>query len=210
MLDLFIGKRELGKTTLAVSVSQFYDTRVIFDPRHMINTTNDVLTEGNIKGALYEMLNDRADVIIRPTFDKQRAFDEMCREIYDWIRDNPDERFCLIIDEVRFIEMPEANQYFDFIVRCTNRSMVAVLMTMHGVVDVSTDLRRVADYWVLFQITLDADLDRIRERCGDEIAEQVQKLKPYQYIVWNDSNGTSRTYTDSSKWFVPINRSHAA
>jgi hypothetical protein len=210
LLDLLIGKRELGKTTLAVSISQFYDTRVIFDPRHMINTTSDILSEGQISGILYELLNQRAEIIIRPKFDKQRAFDEMCQEIYDWLQDNPDQQFCLLLDEARFIEAPEKNQHFEFIVRCTNRTLVAVLITMHGIVDVSTDLRRVADFWVLFRITLDADVDTIRERCGNEIAEKVRTLEPYQYIVWNDSNGTFKVFTDSAKWFVPLNRSTAS
>lgn len=206
MLSLFIGKRELGKTTLAVFVSQSYAKRVIFDPRHMINTAPLVLSEGQIKGVLYEILDARADVVIRPKFDVQTAFDEMCSEIMEWIDDNPNVKFCLFIDEIRFIQSPESNQYFDFIVRCTDGNMVAVLMTMHGIPDASTDLRRIADFLVLFQLTLAADVDTIRERCGDEVAEKVQTLKPYQYIVWNDRNGSWKEHYDSAKWFVPIQR----
>lgn len=207
MLDLFIGKRELGKTTLAVKVSHNYDTRVIYDPRHMINTTSDILTEQNIRGLLYDLLNERSEIVIRPVFDKQRAFDDMCAEIYEWLKDNPNEKFCLLIDEVRFVEQPEANAYFEFIVRCTKRELVAVLFTCHGIVDVSADLRRIADYWIMFRLTLDADIDRVRERCGNDVADKVQTLEPYQYIVWNDSNGTWKFFPDSTKWYIPLNRS---
>lgn len=211
MLDLVIGKRELGKTTLAVFICFHFSTRVIFDPRHMIHTTSDVLTDGQISdGTLYSMLNTRAEIIIRPAFDKEIVFEEMCAEIYRWLKDNPGEPFCLLIDECRFVKSPEENQHFDFIVRCTPRSEVTVIMTCHGIVDVSPDLRRVADYWILFRLTMEADLDRVRERCGDTVAEAVQRLEPYEYIVWNDANSSWRKFSDRSAWYVPLERGKVA
>lgn len=204
MLDLIIGKRELGKTTLAVSLSHHFTTRVIFDPRHMINTTSDILTDKNIEPMLYDMLNDRAEIIIRPHFDKEHVFSEMCGQIYDWLQDHPDEPFCLLIDEARFVSKPEENQYFDYIVRCTNRDTVSTVMTCHGVIDISPDLRRIADYWILFRLTMEADLDRVRERCGDIVADEVQKLSPFEYIVWNDSVSTWRKHSEKEKWYVKL------
>jgi hypothetical protein len=204
MLDLIIGKRELGKTTLALSIAGSFETRVIFDPRHMIETTSDILNERTISGNLYEMLEMRSEVIVRPYFDVETCFSLMCDEIYDWLQDNSGKRFCLVIDECRFVKEPEKNPKFDFIVRCTNRSRVTVIMTCHGIVDVSPDLRRVADYWIMFRLTMEADIDRVRERCGDDVAEAVQKLGPYQYIVWNDANATWKAHLDSTKWFVPM------
>lgn len=205
MLDLFIGRRELGKTTLAVHTSRFFDTRVFFDPRHMINTTSDILTDGQVSGVLYDLLDTRAEIVIQPHFQKEETFAEMCAEICAWLKDNPGEKFCLLFDECRFIKAPEENEHFDWIVRCTPREQVSVIMTCHGVVDVSPDLRRVADYWVLFHLTMEADVDRVRERCGEEIAEEVQKLAPYEYIVYNDAvNGAWRKHTDRAKWFTPL------
>jgi hypothetical protein len=205
MLDLIIGRRELGKTTLAVSLCRHFSTRVIFDPRHMIHTTSDVLTDGQIgDGVLYSMLDTRAEIIVRPSFEKEKVFEEMCAEIYAWLKDNPGEPFCLLIDECRFVKEPEKNPHFDFIVRCTPRADVTVIMTCHGIVDVSPDLRRVADYWLLFRLTMEADIDRVRERCGNDVAEEVQKLEPYEYIVWNDANSTWRKYTDKTAWFVSL------
>jgi len=204
MLDLLIGKRELGKTTLAVSISRNSPTRVTFDPRHMISTTSDILSEGQIEGVLYGMLNERAEIIVRPQFDIERAFSEMCAEIYSWLKDNPGEPFCLLLDEARFVKNPEENLHFDYIVRCTPRSEVNVLLTCHGVVDISSDLRRIADFWILFQLTLEGDLDRVRERCGNEVADEVQKLNPYEYIVWNDAIGRWKKHTDKAAWYVRL------
>ena len=211
MLDLVIGKRELGKTTFAVSLTREFPTRVIYDPRHMIHTTDDILTGTvPVQSALYEMLNDRAEIIVRPDYDMEGTFTAMCEGIDAWIRDNPGEAFCLLLDEARFIKAPEAIPQFDFIVRCTPRSNVTVILTCHGVVDVSPDLRRIADYWILFLLTMEADLDRVRERCGDTVADEVQKLNSYEYIVWNDANSTWRKHTERQRWYVPLERQSVA
>ena len=152
MLDLIIGRRELGKTTLAVSLCRSFDTRVIFDPRHMINITPDVLTTGNVQDTLYAALDDRQEIIVQPGFDVEGTFAAMCAEIYAWLRDNPGESFCLLVDEARFVRTPEENPHFDYIVRCTPRSDVTVILTCHGIVDISPDLRRVADYLIFFPL----------------------------------------------------------
>jgi len=210
MLDLAIGRRELGKTTFAVHLCRHFSTRVIFDPRHMIHTTDDILYDGQVKGVLYEMLDTRAEIIVRPRFSVEETFAEMCGEIYDWLLDNPDEPFCLLIDEARFVKTPEDDRHFDYIVRCTPRSRVTVIMTCHGIVDISPDLRRVADYLILFRLTMEADLDRVRERCGNEVAEEVQHLEPYEYIVWNDAIGASRKHTEKERWYVSLGTSPVA
>jgi hypothetical protein len=204
MLDLIIGRRELGKTTLAVSLSRHFSTRVIFDPRHMIHTTSDILTDGEIEGVLYGMLDERAEIIVRPHFDKEQTFAAMCAEIYSWLKDNPGEPFCLLVDEARFVRTPEENPHFDYIVRCTPRIDTTVIMTCHGIVDISPDLRRVADYWILFRLTMEADLDRVRERCGNMVAEEVQKLEPFEYIVWNDATSAWRKHLDKERWYTPL------
>jgi len=150
------------------------------------------------------MLNDHAEVIVRPRFDVEQAFAEMCLEIFSWLSDNPDEQFFLLVDEVRFVKNPEENQHFSYIVRCTKREKVTVALTCHGVTDITTDLRRIADFWILFKLTLEADLDRVRERCGEDVAIEVQALNPYEYIVWNDSIAASRKHSERSKWFVSL------
>jgi hypothetical protein len=204
MLDLVIGRRELGKTTLAVSLSRHFATRVTFDPRHMIHTTSDILTDGQIEGVLYSMLNERAEIIVQPNFSKEETFAAVCAEIYAWLKDNPGEPFCFLVDEARFVKEPEKNEHFDYIVRCTARDDVTVIMTCHGIVDISPDLRRVADYWILFRLTMEADLERVRERCGNQVAEEVQKLNPFEYIVWNDAVSTWRKHSDKENWYVPL------
>lgn len=202
MLDLLIGRRELGKTTLALHLARNSDTRVIWDPRHMIHTTADVLTDSQVTGILYEMLDTRPEIVVRPHFDIDGTFSAMCEEIYNWVRENPDQKFCLLVDESRFVSEPEKNFYFDFIVRCTPSKYVTVIFTAHSAIDISTHLRRIADFWVLFQMTMQSDLQAVRERCGPEVEREVQTLQPYQFIVWNDGLRKWRKRTDSKTWYT--------
>jgi hypothetical protein len=204
MLNLIIGKRELGKTTLAVNLARYHSTRVIFDPRHMINTSRCILTDSQIKDGLYNALDTEPEIIIRPHFDKEAAFEATCEEIYQWLQDSPGEPLCFLVDESRFVSEPEKNQHFDYIVRCLPSSQVTVILTCHGIVDVSTDLRRIADYWILFRLTMESDLDRVRERCGDTVADEVQRLEPFQYIVWNDQKSVYTKKTEPRKWYVKL------
>lgn len=204
MLDLFIGRRELGKTTLAVSIARHFPTRVLFDPRHMLNTGGIVLIDDQVS-QLEFILDDHAEIIVRPDLmEVDQVFEEMCRQIYLWLREHPEEKLCLLVDEARFVKEPEKIRWFDYIVRCTKRDMVTVEMTCHGVVDISPNLRRIADLWVLFQLTQGADIDTVRERCGDAVADQVSLLKPYEYIVWDDSLHRWKRHTDPTLWYVPL------
>jgi hypothetical protein len=204
MLDLVIGRRELGKTTFAVNLSRHYSTRVLWDPRHMIQTSRVIITESNLVD-LYAALDTEPEIIVRPHFDKEKAFEEMCLIIYQWLQANPGEQFCLLIDESRFLPEPEKDQHFDFIVRCLPSSQVMVILTCHGVVDVSPDLRRISDHWILFHLTMESDLDRVRERCGDIVAKEVSELKPFEYVVWNDQRGEWRKETKKETWYVKLN-----
>jgi hypothetical protein len=210
MLIMCIGRRELGKTTFAVRLSRDFDKRVFFDPRNMIHTSDVILTDNQITGVLYEMIDTQNEIVIQPSFEVEKSFYDTCEEIFAWLKDNPGKKFCFLFDESRFVKNPEQNRYFDSIVRCMPSADVAVIITAHGVPDINTHLRRIADYWILFQLTLEADIDTVRERCGNEVANEVQKLKPYEYIVWDDGRRRWRKETNSQKWFVQINERIAA
>jgi hypothetical protein len=44
----------------------------------------------------------------------------------------------------------------------------------------------------------------VRERCGEQVANEVQQLEPYEYIVWNDAISTWRKHSDKASWYVPL------
>jgi hypothetical protein len=205
MLDLFIGKRELGKTTLAVKVSKSWSTRVNFDPRHMIETTRVVLHDD--LSVFPELLDECPEITIQPVGDINAVFADTCSRLVRWLGENPGELLFFLVDEIRFLDSPQDDDNFRYLVRAFPREQVSIGITCHGVTDVSTDLRRIADYWILFRLTLEADLERIRERCGEQVEMEVKKLKPFEYIVWNDAISSWKKHDQPAKWFIQLKAS---
>jgi hypothetical protein len=83
---------------------------------------------------------------------------------------------------------------------------VNAILTCHRPVDISVDIRAIADYWCIFQTTQEHDLQIVSQRCGDECADAVQKLRDKQFLLWNDGDGTYVIKSDSTAWFVEIRR----
>lgn len=204
MLTLVIGRRRQGKTTLAYSLSLRSPTRVIFDPRGQFRTTDDILPNGD---GLFELLDDRSEIIIQPREYVRTSFTETCRAFADWIEENPQEQAVLLADEVLFIDTPNTDYpSLDRIIRFGNPERVNVIMTAHRPGDISTDIRAIADYWCIFKTTQEHDLKVIDQRCGPHVAHLVSKLNTKQYIVWSDAEGVYTVKSNSASWYVNIER----
>lgn len=196
----------MGKSTLAYHVAKRSDTRAIFDPRGQYHTTSDVLPDA---GGLYELLDDRYEVIVKPGrgASVEDTFDNFCRVAADWIEDNPGEQICILADEGRLIglESKSTSLHFDWIIRSAREgSDINVVITCHRPVDLSTNIRAIADRLVFFRVSLPGDLSAITDQCGEEVAEQVQLLHDKEFITWNNSRRQYRKVTDASTWYVPI------
>ena len=206
MITVIIGFTGQGKSTLAEYLARRCDTRVIFDPRGQFHTTDDVLPDA---GGLYDLLDSRYEIIIQPGRgrDVEQVFDEVCGTLAEWIEDNPLERVCLIADEARLIglENKSGSLNFDWIVRSAREgSPIDVIITCHRPVDVSTNIRAIANRLVLFRVMLPSDLDLIEEQCGPEVSEEVRKLLDRQFITWNNSRQQWRKIADPATWYVKL------
>lgn len=204
MITVILGRRELGKSTLALFIARQTSTRVIFDPRKQYSTSTAIFT-GQVGPEFFEALDTRSEIIVQPTFNVIQTFEQMCEELSDWIGENPNEPLTLLVDEARFVETSSGiNPYFDWILRCTPRKTVNVIFTAHRPVDIAVDIRSIADFWIMFHTTQEHDLKVIGERCGPQVEEIVRELKPQELVIWNDSRATYRKEMDRGKWFVPM------
>lgn len=206
MITVIIGFTGLGKSTLAYYVSQRATTRAIFDPRGQYNTTADVLPDS---AELYDLLDDRYEVIVRPGrgAEVEEAFDDFCRVVADWVEDNPREPICVLVDEARLVglDSKSTSLHFDWIVRSAREgSPIDVVITCHRPVDVSTNLRAIANRIVFFRVTLPTDLAAIEEQCGEQVTEEVRKLLDRQFITWNNSRQQWRKIADPQTWYIRI------
>lgn len=201
---LCIGRKEQGKTTLGYFLAHNFPTRVIFDPREHFNTGGTVIEEG---AGLYNLLDDTAEVIVKPPDHYPEHFEIVCDELRRWIRDNHEEEFALLVDEAYDIKTPEyMPASLDWLMRKTKRKQTRIIFTAHRPVDISTDIRALSDNWLIFQSTQEHDLRIIRERCGDEVVEQVAQLNPREFINWDDSIGKWTKFSESNRWYMPLEK----
>lgn len=212
MISVIIGFTGQGKSTLAYRVAMRAPTRLIFDPRGQFETTADILPDA---GGLYELLDTRYEVIVRPGrgSEVEETFNETCRVLADWIEDNPHENVCLLVDEGRLVglESKSGSLHFDWIVRSAREgSPIDVIITCHRPIDVSTNLRAIANRLVFFRVMLPIDLATIEEQCGPEVEAMVKNLLDRQFLTWNNSRQQWRKVIDTSSWYVRLKNEHVS
>lgn len=208
MITCIIGFTGQGKSTLASFISRRSQTRVVFDPRGQFETSSDILPDA---GGLYELLDDRYEVIVRPGrgSEVEENFDETCRVIADWIEDNPHESICILADEGRLIGLygKTPSLHFDWIVRSAREgSPIDVIITCHRPTDLHPDLRAIANRLVFFRVMLPGDLETIEDQCGPVVAAEVKNLLDKEFLTWNNSRQQWRKVTDPSSWYIRIDR----
>lgn len=208
MITVIIGFTGQGKTTLAEFISRRSTTRLKFDPRLQFQTTSDIVP--NEQG-LYELLDDRYEVIVQPGrgVAVEEDFDAVCRVLADWIEDNPGEDVCLLVDEGRLVglDSKSVSLNFDWILRSAREgSPISVIITCHRPVDVSTNIRAIANRLIFFRVMLPGDLDSIEAQCGPGVVAEVKKLVDKEFVTWNNSRQQWRKVSDSASWKVELER----
>lgn len=151
-----------------------------------------------------ELLDDLTNcepIIIQP-IDLQETVDALAAVLQTWIMSRPrgeDISLAIILDEAGLYSLKS----WDWIIRCSPRLHTSIILTTHRPMDVWTTVRSIADRWIMFQISQEHDIDVIDKRCGSVVAEQVQTLLPYQFIVWDDAIGKATRNVNSDAWKEP-------
>lgn len=215
MIYLLLGRRELGKTTLAIYMARKAPYQVIFDPRGLVPVTTGarVTTSGELATAALAMRDTVAplrEVIITPREDVQAMFDQASGIVKTWTEEfpNTDHALVFVVDEARFVDVRKS-QAFGWVTRASPRDLFHVIVTAHRPIDLPTDLRAIADHWYLFRCVQEHDLDAIEERCGTRAMGVVSRLAAHEYLHWDDAMGTYTINRDPKSWHLPI-RSPAA
>lgn len=212
MIYLAIGRRLRGKTTWTEYHARKVAQRIHFDPRRQLQRQDALTatTSDDVEIAIDRMVEDPTirDLIVVPGDDPQPVFDTVCSEVRRWIEHDDTRPLAFVIDEARFVQLKTAQCQWIF--RCSPPEVVHVFISAHRPTDLATDVRAIADHWILFHTTQEQDLESIRERCGAEVVEHVRALGQHECVHWNDGTGEWHLHDDPKRWYVPLRENERA
>jgi len=207
MIYLIVGRREQGKTTLGLwMLRRGSAARAIFDPRGLITPWlgGEVVDTADDLPLAFQMLNQRqlTEVVYRPVDDVSVAFRDFSRELAEWVRQDRTRGLRVLVDEAGFVQL--ATTDFLWLLRCSQRDRVDVFITAHRPADIPTDVRAIADHWLLFPIRQEHDLRVVSERCGSEVAARVETLPAHHCVHWDDSRSAWDVLADPTAWYLDL------
>ncbi len=203
MIYALIGRRELGKTTLAMFLARKFAKRVALDPRGMIHfpTAERVYTAGEASDAVAEMLDDPrvAEVIYQPTEDDlDGAFQQFAEGLKAASLEFPEKTWAIVIDEASFFDLNAPS--FQWLLKCTPRERVHIFITAHRPQDVPTRVRAITDHWLVFSIRQEHDLKALRDR-NERFANVVaHQLAGRDFAHWDDALAELSINRTPDKW----------
>lgn len=204
MIYLDVGRREQGKTTLAWSMVRKLQIRMVFDPRGMIGGPGRVESQTTVRKQMIEIMAGRAQQLIyTPSEEITKGFGIFARQMRKAAAECP-HPLGILIDEAAFVDT-DRTEDLQWVLRCASRQRVHIVFTAHRPSDISTRVRAIADYWLLFPMRQEHDLRVIDERCGDHVVRIIQGLKAREFVKWDDTTGTHTVHRQPDKWYVALN-----
>jgi hypothetical protein len=209
VIYVIIGRRYLGKTTLARYFAEANPPRLIVDPRAQWPAPIIDPEDENAVGVMdtvdqelvYDELSAGQDVLVQPT-DLEFAVAQLAQPARDFITTRKDRKLTIVFDEASLYK-EQLRTSWSWMMRCSPMDRTTIILTTHRPADVPTDIRALVDMWCLFRTTQEHDLEVIEERTNPEVRDRVQTLKPYEFISWNDGRAEMRHHKDPASWFTP-------
>lgn len=219
MIYNIVGRRKRGKTTLGLYMARKdSETRAIFDPRGMIPGCDRSMRVTSAVDLIEQAMPRLADGELREVVyvpaddDLTRPFALFAGELSRWIAERPTQPINVLIDELGFLDSARRDPpVFRRVLRSCEPDIFHVFMTCHRPIDVPVNTRAIADYWALFHCVQEHDIEIVRERCGERIAKQVQRLTTRSFVLFDDAEpDKSREFPDRpdahghNPWFIEL------
>lgn len=207
MIYLIIGRRERGKTSLAMFMARKKAKRAVLDPRHMIHavTADRVHWAQETPDAVAGLLESPEfpdELIYSPAEDDlDAAFTYYAGALKRAAMEFPDREWAIVIDEASFFDLE--SPAFQWLAKCTPREKVHLFITAHRPQDIPTSIRSIADHWCVFAIRQEHDLKALRDR-SEALARTVEKLQGREFAWWDDALGELRVNRSSESWRLSL------
>lgn len=180
MIYIITGKRELGKTTLARYIAAKRSPQIVIDPRRDWPDGTTLRTYDAL--VALDAIERGQNAIITPR--SADTWNELATGIDEYVEDKS-RPLAIVFDEVAMY--PQRLALFEFAFKCSDRRNVLIILTCHRPKDVSTDIRAILDYWLIFRTTMPHDLEAIADRTSEECARKVTTLEPRHFVTWDDT-----------------------
>jgi hypothetical protein len=208
--DLIFGRREYGKSTLAMHLALASGRSVfVFDPACGFKAWPES-TVGNI-ATLADMLylppDERPRIIIyQPDganlADEFDAMGELLKTKVD---------YALIVDEAHWVQHPQwAAPCLQEFVRKPNKFDCYLIQTTHAPADTWGKARSLATDWYIFRLSRAADLDAVERECGSEVREEVTKLQGHTYLHFMVDRHVWEISRNEQAWYVDFENLHVS
>lgn len=215
MVYLIIGRRKRGKTTLGRYMVNQSPRRAVFDPRKVIPVGPEgvrVTTALALHDVAFPALEagEVTEVLYTPDSDDLAGpLNTFACELKRWTVEHPSAPLGVLIDELGWIEAARRDPpALRRALRNCEPEIFDVFITCHRPTDVPVNTRAIADSWIVFHCVQEHDLDVIRERCNEQVAQLVAQLDGRAFIVYDDALGTVTRYREQpgvvSAWYVPL------
>jgi hypothetical protein len=198
LLHALIGRRETGKTTLAMNQARqpHIRQRLIFDIRNNIAPRGDGIkvfsAEELIETGYPLLLQDEvSEVIYVPKDGIVYGFSAWSTVVQEYVELFRSRRAAVVIDEAGILDkqIEPMDHPIQLAMRNCRRDRTDFYFTCHQPKHIPTNTRAISDFLIFFHCSQEHDLRVIAERTSDAFAAKVARLAPYHFLIWNDFKG---------------------
>lgn len=199
-----VGRRRLGKSTLARYMAHNKSPRLFIDPRAQWKGARIYRRED--AESMLEDFEAGRDVIVQPA-EKQATIDALASVAALWFSEEPLAEGQEVGTRELSIVLDEAGTYdlkaWDWFMRTCDVQRTSIILTAHRPKDLDTTVRAIADTWCIFRTTQRHDLDAIEDRTSELVIKNVQTLEPFEFVEWDDAQARMTVHKNPGAWKDP-------
>lgn len=200
---LAVGRRQLGKSTLARYMAHAKSPRLFVDPRAQWRA--GTIYRHADEDAILEDFAAGRDVIVQPA-EKQKTIDRLASVARVWFDEEmveapgaPARELSVVLDEAGTYRLDA----WDWFLRTCDVRRTIIVLTAHRPQDIDTSVRAIADAWCIFRTTQTHDLKAIEDRTSERVVQEVQRLQPFEFVEWDDAKAEMRLHKNPAAWREP-------
>jgi len=205
MIYFNLGRRRVGKTTLARYMAVAKRPQLVIDPRAQWEPAPGAVIFSDCVSAkdteeILDTLDAGQDAIVQPEhLEESVGRLAVVSRTYLMDEEFPGRTLSIIGDECGLYHLRE----WSWMMRCSPYDRVSIILTAHRPRDIDPTVRALGDVWNIFRTTQEHDLDVIESRCGDAVRAQVGTLGNYEFVSWNDAIGEMTIHKNPAAWKSP-------